>query len=339
MNTEGVTAESLDDLKAAFQAVRAEILKVIVGQSQAVDELLVCLFAGGHALVEAVPGLGKTLLVKTLSECLGMTFARIQCTPDLMPSDIIGTNVLYEADGQKLLRFEPGPVFANTVLVDEINRATPKTQSALLESMQELRVTVGKTTYELERPFVVIATQNPIELAGTYPLPEAQIDRFLLKILPTYPSEPELSEILARMTGPSPPVAKPVLTKERVLAMQRLIREVILPDYVREYISRLVRLTHPNEDGAPPRVSRYVRLGASPRGAIALVLAAKVVAASDGRPNVSPEDVARVFYPALRHRLILSFEAEADGIAAESLLADVLDAAERLPRRVRGLDS
>lgn len=325
------------EFKQAFREISSEISRVIVGHREAIEELLFCLFASGHALVEAVPGLGKTLLVRTLAECVGMSFSRIQCTPDLMPGDITGTDVLYEREGMKLLRFQPGPVFANVVLVDEVNRATPKTQSALLEAMQEGTVTVGEATHELEKPFIVIATQNPIELAGTYPLPEAQVDRFLFKILLRRPDGSELEDIVSRMTVAELPSSRRVLTREEVLSMQRLTREVVLSDYVRAYIVNLIQLTHPDTEDSPEEVKRYVRLGASPRAAIALTLAGKVCALSQGRASVSTEDIERVFYPSLRHRLILNFEAEADGVSAEEVLRSLLTGAHRLPLHLEKL--
>ncbi len=316
--------ERAEQFRAMFAALTREIGKVVVGHSEIVQGVLTCLFAGGHALLEGVPGLGKTLLVKTLAEGLDLRFARIQFTPDLMPADIVGTNIMVETPGGRHFGFQRGPLFGQIILADEVNRATPKTQSALLEAMQELSVTVGGTHHALERPFFVLATQNPIEMEGTYPLPEAQLDRFLYKLKVEYPSAADLEEIIERTTTPiSHPVQKVVAGAE-VEAMKMLVREVPVPQVVKEYVSRLVLATRPNHEGAPEMVRRFVRYGSSPRGAQALVLGAKVLALMDGRFNISFDDVRAVIYPALRHRLILSFEGEAEGIDPDRILEDLL---------------
>ncbi|HLJ55531.1 MAG TPA: MoxR family ATPase [Chthonomonadaceae bacterium] len=313
---------------ADFQRVRSEIGKVIVGNEPIVDGVLTCLMIGGHVLLEGVPGLGKTLLVRTLSEAVHLKFSRIQFTPDLMPADITGTNILIEgAAGQKEFRFQAGPVFANIVLADEINRATPKTQSAMLEAMQEHSVTVAGTLHRLSEPFFVLATQNPIEMEGTYPLPEAQLDRFLFKLLVTSPTFEDLSAIVDRTTGtPSPPIS-PVLTGETILQMRALAREVPLAPKVREFAIKVVLGTHPDSPHAPAQVKQFVRFGSSPRGAQAVVTTAKVRALLDGRYNVALEDIVQVAIPALRHRLILNFEGQAEGIAPDTLVQAILDRA------------
>ncbi len=317
--------ERAQEFRRVFQALRQEIGKAVVGHEEIVRGVLVCLFCGGHALLEGVPGLGKTLLVKTLAEGLDLRFSRIQFTPDLMPADIIGTNVVVESsDGGRHFSFQRGPLFGQIVLADEINRATPKTQSALLEAMQELSVTVGGVHHSLERPFFVLATQNPIEMEGTYPLPEAQLDRFLFKLKVRYPSARDLVEIIERTTQPlTDPVRKAAVGPE-VEAMKSLVREVPVPQPVKEYVSRLILSTRPEHEAAPEMVRRFVRYGSSPRGAQALVLGAKVLALMDGRFNVSFDDIRRVTLPSLRHRLILSFEGEAEGVDPDQILEDVL---------------
>ena len=302
-----------------------EIGKVVVGHADIVQGVLTCLFCGGHTLLEGVPGLGKTLLVKTLSECLDLKFSRIQFTPDLMPADIIGTNIVMEGpDGRKHFSFQQGPLFGQIVLADEVNRATPKTQSALLEAMQELAVTVGGVSHQLERPFFVLATQNPIEMEGTYPLPEAQLDRFLLKLRVRYPSGDELAEIIDRTTRAQEPAARKVAAAPALEEMKVLVREVPIAGAVKEYVSSLVLSTHPDHPGAPEMVRRFVRYGSSPRGAQALVLAGKMNALLDGRFNVSFDDVRAAALPALRHRLILSFEGEAEGVEPDTIVEDLL---------------
>jgi MoxR-like ATPase len=317
--------EEMEVFQRDFQHVRDEIAKVIVGHTEVVEGLLICLLCGGHALLEGVPGLGKTLLVKSLGAVLDLHFSRIQFTPDLMPADIIGTRVvLQDEEGRRYFEFQPGPVFSNIVLADEINRATPKTQSALLEAMQEYTVTVAGEEHRLQLPFLVLATQNPLEMDGTYPLPEAQLDRFFLKLQVTYPSFEALSEIVDRTTQRQEPVLEPVLRGERILEAQHFIRQVPIASHVKNYAVRLVLATHPESPYAPERVKRYVRYGSSPRGVQSLVLAGKVRALFDGRFNVSFEDIRSVAAPCLRHRLILNFEGEAEGIATHDLLDDIL---------------
>ncbi len=312
-----------------FQRVRREIGKVIVGNEPIVDGVLTCLLAGGHALLEGVPGLGKTLLVRTLSEAVHLKFSRIQFTPDLMPADITGTNILVEgAGGQKEFRFQPGPVFANIVLADEINRATPKTQSAMLEAMQEHSVTVAGTLHRLNEPFFVLATQNPIEMEGTYPLPEAQLDRFLFKLLVTSPTFEDLSVIVDRTTGsPTQPI-EAVLTGETIMQMRALTREVPMAPNVRDFAIKVVLGTHPDSQYAPPQIKQFVRFGSSPRGAQAVVMTAKIRALLAGRYNVAIEDIIQVAMPALRHRLIMNFEGQAEGIAPDTLVTAILDKAK-----------
>jgi MoxR-like ATPase len=286
--------------------------------------VLVCIIAGTHALLEGVPGLGKTMLVKTFADVLDLQFSRIQFTPDLMPADITGTTILDEDEqGRRDFRFQPGPVFANLVLADEINRATPKTQSALLEAMQERTVTVANQIYHIARPFFVLATQNPLEMEGTYPLPEAQLDRFMFKLLMSFPSEADLSEILRRTTGGKSPTADKVATGDAIIRMSQLAREVPIASHVNDYVVRLLLATHPDSETAPDTVRRYVRYGSSPRGAQSMVLAAKIRALLDGRLNVAYDDVREVILPSLRHRIILNFEAEAEGLSPDSVLKSV----------------
>jgi MoxR-like ATPase len=291
-----------------------------------VDGVLTCLFVGGHALLEGVPGLGKTLLVRTLSQVLDLAFNRIQFTPDLMPSDIMGTNIINETpDGKRIFSFQPGPLFAQIVLADEINRATPKTQSALLEAMQEHSVTVGGTVHRLKEPFFVMATQNPIEQEGTYPLPEAQLDRFFFKLQVNYSGREEMAVILDRTTRGDWPKPEKIMDGEEILRWQQLVREVIVAPPVQDYAIRLVMATHPQGEFAVDATNRYLRVGASPRGAQALVLAGKVRALLEGRYNVSFEDIRSVYFPALRHRILLNFEAQAENIAADTILAQLVN--------------
>jgi MoxR-like ATPase len=298
---------------------------VIVGQHEVIRHVLICLVAGGHALLEGVPGLGKTMLIRTLADALDLKFSRIQFTPDLMPADIIGTDILEESeDGRREFRFQAGPVFANLILADEINRATPKTQSALLEAMQEHTVTVANRSYRLDEPFFVMATQNPIEMEGTYPLPEAQLDRFLFKIDVNFPSSGELIEILARTTGAVEPRADKVADGATILRMGDLARKVPIATHVSEYVARLVVATHPHEPSAPEMVRHYVRYGSSPRGAQALILGGKVAALLGGRYNVAFEDVQAVAPSSLRHRLLLNFEGQAEGISTDDVIAELL---------------
>lgn len=310
--------------KNDFQTLKSEIGKMIVGQEDIVEGVIICLLSEGHALLEGVPGLGKTMLVRTLAQALDLKFSRIQFTPDLMPADIVGTNILTEDEkGHKEFQFQHGPVFANIVLADEINRATPKTQSAMLEAMQEHSVTVAGNIRKLQEPFFVLATQNPIEMEGTYPLPEAQLDRFLFKLMVSFPTLDELGAILDRTTTSSSVSINKVTNPETILEMRQLAREVALADHVKEFALRTVLATHPNTGHSTDMVNRYVRYGSSPRGAQAIVLTAKVNALLDGRYNVSFDDVKTVAKPALRHRLILNFEGEAEGIQKDTIVEDI----------------
>jgi len=305
-------------------AIEREVGAFIVGQQQLVRQTLISLLAGSHALLEGVPGLGKTMLVRTMSEALDLGFSRIQFTPDLMPADIIGTNIIVEEGGERRFRFQQGPIFSNLVLADEINRATPKTQSALLEAMQEHRVTVAKQQYTLSEPFFVLATQNPLEMEGTYPLPEAQLDRFFFKIDVPFPAEEDLVRIMERTTGVEQQTVAKAATGGEVMAMQRLARDVPIASHVMAYAIRILRATHPENERVPEIVRTYVRYGASPRGAQAIVLGAKIGALLDGRFNVSYADVQAVAAPALRHRVILNFEGEAEGISTDSIVRAIL---------------
>ena len=329
-----VDTVAISDFVRRAKDIEIELRKVIVGQHDAVRQVLLALFAGGHVLLEGVPGLGKTLLVRTLGDVLSLRFNRIQFTPDLMPADIVGTTIVSEdLDGRRALRFQAGPVFANIVLADEINRATPKTQSALLEAMQEQTVSAGEATRPLPRPFFVMATQNPLEMEGTYPLPEAQLDRFLFKVQVPFPKHTELEQIIARTIRPGGPDTTPrhVANAEDVQRMMRVAREVVLAPHLVTYAVRLILATHPNETAAPPAVRQYVRHGASPRGLQALVAGAQVRALLEDRFNVAREDLQAVALPALRHRLILGFEAQADGITPDRLVGDVLSSVQ-VPR-------
>jgi len=319
--------------RATARALREEIGRAIVGHDGVVNDVLVCLFCGGHALLEGVPGLGKTTLIKSLGQVLDLAASRIQFTPDLMPADIIGTNVLVPeetraagagAEARRFVRFQKGPVFANIVLADEINRATPKTQSALLEAMQEQTVTVGGTSYRLDPPFIVLATQNPIEMEGTYPLPEAQLDRFFFKLALGYPTAAEISAIIDRTTAGAPPALKKILDAEGIGRLKALVREVPLAAHVRDYAIRLALATRPGTEASTELVTKYVRYGASPRGPQALVLAAKANALFDGRLNAGFDDVKAAAHQSLRHRVIFNFEGEAEGLTAERLIDDVL---------------
>ncbi|HEX2441488.1 MAG TPA: MoxR family ATPase [Methylomirabilota bacterium] len=319
----------VQEFVTAFEGLRAEVEKVIVGHREIIDHVLIGMFAGGHVLLEGVPGLGKTLLIKTLAEGLELSFSRIQFTPDLMPADIIGTNIIVEdADGRKHFQFQQGPIFAHILLADEINRATPKTQSALLEGMQEASVTVGGVSRPLPGPFFVLATQNPIEMEGTYPLPEAQLDRFLLKLRVRYPAIEELNAIIDRTTQARPVTVERVMSGAKVLAFRELIREVPIADHVRALASTIIMATHPMWEHAPEPARRFIRYGASPRGAQALVLGAKVRALTQGRFNVSVDDLKALASPALRHRIILNFEGEAEGIDVDTLIGQLVQSAE-----------
>jgi MoxR-like ATPase len=328
-----MAGERVETFVQSYGRLEQEVHKVIVGHDEIVDQVLVALFAGGHVLLEGVPGLGKTLLVRTLAGCLDLSFSRIQFTPDLMPADIIGTNIIVEdADGRRHFQFERGPVFAHILLADEVNRATPKTQSALLEAMQESSATVAGVTHRLPPPFFVLATQNPIEMEGTYPLPEAQLDRFLFKLRVRYPALEQLNEIIDRTTSVSEPTVQQVMTGSEALAARDLVREVPIAAHVRQFAATLVMATHPQWEEAPDITRRYIRYGASPRAAQALVLGAKVLALRAGRFAVSIDDVKSIALPVLRHRVILNFEGEAEGIDADRLLTEVLEAVDASSR-------
>jgi MoxR-like ATPase len=316
--------EQAKQFRERFGHVQAEIGKVIVGQPDIVQGVLTCLFVGGHVLLEGVPGLGKTLLVRTLAQVLDLKFARVQFTPDLMPSDILGTNIITEHEGHRRFAFQAGPIFAQILLADEINRATPKTQSALLEAMQEHSVTIAGTMHKLEEPFFVLATQNPIEQEGTYPLPEAQLDRFFFKLLVPFSTRDDLNLILDRTTRNEWPKPEKVMDGAEVLRWQGLVREVLVAPPVQDYAIRLLLATHPQSEFAPAVTNRYIRCGASPRGVQALTLASKVQALLTGRFNVSFEDIRKAYLPALRHRILLNFEAQAENIAPDTILAQVI---------------
>jgi MoxR-like ATPase len=308
------------------QSIEAEVGRVIVGQRDLVRQTLTGLLANSHVLLEGVPGLGKTMLVRTIADVIDCSFNRIQFTPDLMPADITGTNILVEEGGQRVFKFQPGPIFANLVLADEINRATPKTQSSLLEAMQEHQVTVARNRYALDPPFFVLATQNPLEMEGTYPLPEAQLDRFLFKVMVPFPSEADLVSIMDRTTGAEAVHAGKVATAAEIVEMQRLARAVPIAPHITAYAVSILAATHPDQPRAPELVREYVRYGGSPRGAQALVTAGKIFALLDGRFNVSVDDIRAVALPSLRHRIILNFEGEAEGITTEAAVRAILDA-------------
>jgi MoxR-like ATPase len=311
----------LEQAVAAFKRLEEAIGQVIVGQNEIIRSTLITLLCRGNILLEGVPGLGKTLLVRTLAHALGLRFSRIQFTPDLMPADIVGTNIIGEAEGKRGFQFSRGPLFANVVLADEINRATPKTQSALLEAMEERTVSVGGCTYVLDEPFIVLATQNPIEMEGTYPLPEAQVDRFMLKVNVTYPTLDELIRVTSLNTETSElPFPEPVATAADILAARSIVRELPIADGLREYVGRLVLATHPESEYAPAVVRDSIEYGASPRAAIAMILAAKAHAFLSGEVHVRPSDIEAVFRPALNHRLILNFKGEAEGLGTAAIL-------------------
>ncbi len=319
------TEEQIQSFRDGYAALRAEIGKVIVGHDAIVEGTLIAVLAGGHVLLEGVPGLGKTLLVRTLSEVLDLSFNRIQFTPDLMPADILGTNIVMEtAGGRREFEFQRGPIFAHLILADEINRATPKTQSAMLEAMQEKSVTAGGEIRKLVEPFFVLATQNPIDQEGTYPLPEAQLDRFFFKLIVGYPNADELTEVLTRTTEGARVDINKVLDGGALIELQKLVRQVPVASHVKDYAVRLVLASHPKTDTAAPIASQYLRFGSSPRGGQCLLLAGKVRALIQGRFNVSFDDIEAVATPAMRHRLILNFEAEAEGITTDQVIAQIL---------------
>jgi MoxR-like ATPase len=314
----------LAGFRTAFEALRAEIAKVIVGQETIVEGTLIALIAGGHVLLEGVPGLGKTLMVRTLADALSVQFRRVQFTPDLMPADVIGTNVVAEVNGQRRFEFQPGPVFANVVLADEINRATPKTQSALLEAMQEHAVTIAGRTYPLPQPFFVLATQNPLEMEGTYALPEAELDRFFVKLLVRFPKGEQIESILRRTTTIESARAEPVLDGARICEMGQIARMIPIPDEILKLAVAVVEASHPENERASPKARKYVRYGSSPRGAQAIVLAAKIRAILDGRYHVDRVDIAAVAHATLRHRLILNFEGQAENVPPDDVITDIL---------------
>ncbi len=318
--------EELEGFRTDFRRLRQEIGKLIVGQDDIVEATLAALIAGGHVLLDGVPGLGKTLLVRTIADSLHLEFRRIQFTPDLMPADLVGTNVVLDTgSGGRKFEFQKGPIFGNIVLADEINRATPKTQSALLEAMQEKHVTVGGQTYDLPKPFFVLATQNPLEMEGTYPLPEAQLDRFFFKLLVKFPTFEDLESILDRTTETKAPKAEAIFDGDRINALSKLVRQIPVANEVRRYAIAVVMATHPDHELAAPSTKKYVRYGSSPRGAQAIILAAKLNAILDGRYHVAREDVRKVAPMALRHRLILNFEGQADGIPADDVVQNILN--------------
>src|SRR5215469_2248956 len=333
-HTEGPAEADITAFINTAQQLESELCSIVVGQERVIRELLLALLAGGHVLLEGVPGLGKTLLVRTLSDALALKFARIQFTPDLMPADIVGTTIVTEqsddntAGSRRIFSFQPGPIFANVVLADEVNRATPKTQSALLEGMQEHTVSVGDTTRPLPRPFFVLATQNPLEMEGTYPLPEAQLDRFLLKVLVRFPNAKDLLQIIDTTVGLQTLQAKPVASGEQLIHLIKTARAVPVATHVKEYAVRLLLATHPEQEDAPEQVRKYVRYGASPRGLQALIMTARVRALLEGRYNVSLGDLKNVAYPSLRHRIILNFDGLADGITPENLIETIIEGTE-----------
>jgi MoxR-like ATPase len=328
-------AKRAAQFRQRFAALEAEIGKVIVGQPEIVRGVLTSLFVGGNVLLEGVPGLGKTLLIRTLAQVLDLKFTRIQFTPDLMPSDIVGTDVILETpDGKRERRFQSGPLFSQIVLADEINRAIPKTQSAMLEAMQERTVSVGGTTHVLPKPFFVLATQNPIEQEGTYPLPEAQLDRFLFKLLVPFTTRDELTAIITRTTRNETPTVNKVMDASEISQGMELVREVLVAAPVQDYAIRLLLATHPNTEYATPDANKFFRAGASPRGAQSLILAGKVRALLDGRFNVSFEDIRKVYFPAMRHRVLMNFEAQAENVSSDTALAGILnDVKERVDER------
>ena len=321
---DGEIKESVEHFQATFEEIRKEIAKFIVGQEDIIDHVLISVLCGGHVLLEGVPGLGKTALVNTIAQALHLKFNRIQFTPDLLPADIVGTQILVDKAGSKEFEFQPGPVFCNVMLADEINRATPKTQSALLETMQEKSVTVANHTHRLDAPFFVLATQNPIEHDGTYPLPEAQLDRFFFKLYMTLPSQDDFGEILNRTGGNRQPDIDAVASGDDILTMGNTLREVPIATEVQDYLVRVVRATHPDNPDAPKEVKRYVRHGSSPRGAQAILAAARARALLHGRYHVAAEDIDDLAIPAMRHRIIMSFEGEAEGVPPDRVIQSVV---------------
>jgi MoxR-like ATPase len=324
--------EKAESIKKNFDIITGELSKVIVGQTELIQDLLICLLCGGHALIEGVPGLGKTLIVKTLSQVLDLKYSRIQFTPDLMPADILGTNIMNEDEkGHRYFEFYKGPIFGQIILADEINRATPKTQSALLEAMQEESITVFGNKYPLEPPFIVLATQNPIEMEGTYPLPEAQIDRFFFKLKIGYPTSDQLNEIIEKTTEDYEPKVNKVIDTDTILGMKTLVKQVPMAEHVKDYAIRLVLASHPNGQYSIEMVKQYVRFGSSPRGVQGLVMAGKVKALLEGRYNASYEDIRKVARPALRHRVLLNLRGEAEGINEDDIIEDIL---KRVPHKL-----
>jgi len=320
--------QDLQQFRDDFRALQQEVGRVIVGQQEVVDGTLAAMIAGGHVLLEGVPGLGKTMLVRTLADALQLNFSRVQFTPDLMPADLIGTNVVEETADGRQFRFQHGPVFANIVLTDEINRATPKTQSALLEAMAEGSVTAGGSTMELPDPFLVLATQNPLEMEGTYPLPEAQLDRFFVKLLVEYPSADDLQRILNRTTGTESATVNAVVDADRIRRMRELSRQIPVSDNVQQYAVRLILNSHPEQQNAPELVKRFVRYGSSPRGAQALILYARILAILDERYHVACDDIDQAAVPVLRHRLMLNFEGQAENVSVDHILTDLIRTTE-----------
>ncbi|MEM7405403.1 MAG: MoxR family ATPase [Pseudomonadota bacterium] len=333
MNEPPATAERASDTVEAgpaLERLKREICRHIIGHDQLVDELLAAVLAGGHVLLEGVPGLGKTLLARVLGATLGLPFARIQFTPDLMPADIIGTRIVMQDEaGQRQFEFQPGPLFTELLLADEVNRATPKTQSALLEAMEERQVTVGRDQHQLSRAFTVLATQNPIEMEGTYPLPEAQLDRFMLKLTADFPNAEALATIVDRETAAERAPVEQVFDFAQLDGLRKQTREIALARHVRDFAVGIMLATHPDHDTAPAEVRRYVRHGASPRGVLSMILTGKALALMDGRLNVSFDDIATVAAPALRHRVLLNFEGEAAGVNANTLVASIVEATPR----------
>ena len=322
-----IQQEHIDEARLQIDALRQGIEQHVVGHNEVVQGVLAALLAGGHVLLEGVPGLGKTLLVKTLSHSMDLQFSRVQFTPDLMPADITGTQIIaQDADGERHFRFQPGPVFTQLLLADEINRGTPKTQSALLEAMEEHQVTVGNDNHMLQKPFMVLATQNPIEMEGTYPLPEAQLDRFMFKLVAKYPNHSQLSDIVDRATGSAPALPVAILDSTALAQLQKAARSIIVAEHVKNYALRIIVATHPQAPDAPPATRQYIRHGASPRGALSLILIAKAFALMDGRLNISFDDIKACCHASLRHRIVPGFEAEAENVTTEEIIDAIIEA-------------